>query len=175
MKRTFGIIAIILALVINTQAQNMKGFDVSYNSKNIEFGIPADADSSDDFIIIRDAYCLSYNDVYGVPNWVSWNLNRDQLGGVGRQSGFKVDTLLPTTYNRIKHGDYTHSGYSRGHICMSKQRSADIRDNKATYFTTNILPQKQKMNNGPWKGLELYCCEQAALKAKEILLSVRHL
>src|SRR6185503_1753110 len=41
---------------------------------NTEFGVPTDADPSDDYIIRRDQYTSSFNRLRGIPNWVSFNL-----------------------------------------------------------------------------------------------------
>src|SRR5690348_16339304 len=63
-------------------------------SLHVRFGIPVDADASDDFLIHRDAYVASYNPNRGTPNWVAWRLSRDDLGNVGRADDFREDERL---------------------------------------------------------------------------------
>uniref|UniRef100_A0A3Q2PJR1 Endonuclease domain-containing 1 protein-like n=1 Tax=Fundulus heteroclitus TaxID=8078 RepID=A0A3Q2PJR1_FUNHE len=49
--------------------------------------------------------------------------------------------------------DYTNSGFTRGHLNPSShQRTED--DRKATFTLTNIVPQKEGSNSGPWSQFE---------------------
>ncbi|CAI5666293.1 unnamed protein product [Oreochromis niloticus] len=49
--------------------------------------------------------------------------------------------------------DYKHSGYSRGHLTPSGHQQT--KENKeATFTLTNIVPQMEKFNSGPWNTLE---------------------
>jgi hypothetical protein len=47
---------------------------------NTEFGVPADADAGDDFIVRRREFAASYNPSRGTPNWVSYNLEATHFG-----------------------------------------------------------------------------------------------
>lgn len=68
-------------------------------SIHTEMGLPTDKDSSDDYIINRPQYVVSYNKNLHVPNWVSWNLNASWYGDVPRFSGsFISDTSLPESF-----------------------------------------------------------------------------
>ena len=53
--------------------------------------------------------------------------------------------------------DYSGSGYDRGHMCPSGDRTRSIPDNSATFLMTNILPQLAANNQGPWKNLKIIC------------------
>jgi endonuclease G len=53
-------------------------------------------------------------------------------------------------------GDYAGSGYDRGHLCPSASRTADEESNAATFYTTNILPQRHDLNAGAWEELEAW-------------------
>ncbi|XP_039470680.1 endonuclease domain-containing 1 protein-like [Oreochromis aureus] len=49
--------------------------------------------------------------------------------------------------------DYKNSGYTRGHLAPSGHQQT--KENKeATFTLTNIVPQMEKFNNGPWNDLE---------------------
>ena len=50
---------------------------------NVEFGVPTDADSSDDFIVTYPQYTASYNPSLGTPNWVSYELDPTHFGHRG--------------------------------------------------------------------------------------------
>jgi endonuclease G len=59
------------------------------------------------------------------------------VGDVPRYQGtFKSDTLIPDTFYRVKHSDYTNSGYNRGHIVRSEERTKTEADNLATFYLT---------------------------------------
>lgn len=124
---------------------------------------PAEPDGSDRrrYLIERPQYTLSYNDALGRPNWVSWRLAREDLGDVER-GRFQPDPDLPEGFIRIVPRDYTGSGYDRGHLCPSGDRTASEEGNRATFYMTNIAPQAPGNNQGPWRDLEEYCRELAA-------------
>jgi endonuclease G len=137
---------------------------------HLEFGVPVDGTPADDYRMDKREYSLSYNAKRGGPNWVSWNLNRTHFGDAPRCDCFAVDTLLPRTVARIGSSDYTGSGYSRGHMVMSEERTATEADNAATFLMTNILPQRQELNSGPWGKLEAYTNELAGKENQELYI-----
>ena len=50
-----------------------------------EFGEPADADASDDYILRRTEFSSSFNRVRNIPNWVSYNLDPTHFGPEDRR------------------------------------------------------------------------------------------
>ncbi len=121
-------------------------------------GVPFDDDPSDDNIILRPQYVLSYCNTKGTANWVAWELNSSWFGDTPRRKGkFLIDPLLPDTFSRIKHDDYTHSGFDRGHIVRSEERTASEEDNRSTFYMTNVMPQTPDLNQGVWLKFELFC------------------
>jgi endonuclease G len=86
---------------------------------------------------------------------VSWHLEQAELGAVERYSGpFFSDTTLPAGWYRVRHDDYTSSGYDRGHMTPSADRTTTTADNEATFLLTNVVPQAPASNQGPWAQLE---------------------
>jgi len=140
-------------------------------SIHLDLGIPKDFDSSDDYLIIRPQYCLSYNFKLGVPNWVSWEMNSDWFGDVPRYGGnFVTDNSLPSTFSKIKHTDYTNSGFDRGHQVRSEERTKTDEDNKSTFLMTNIIPQTPDLNRGVWLNLEYYLEKLCKEENKQIFV-----
>jgi endonuclease G len=137
---------------------------------HVELGIPTDSDPSDDYLIKRDQYVLSYNKNKNVANWASWNLNKTWYGKYNRVSGFKADNSLPEGFYRVKTQDYTNSGYDRGHIVASIERSKTVTANKFTFLMSNIYPQEPDLNQGPWKKLEEYCRSLCTEDYKELYI-----
>jgi len=142
-----------------------------YNSVHLSLGLPVDADSTDEYVLVRPQYALSYNKNLNVSNWVSWELNSNWFGDVDRYSGnFIQDPLLPEGYYRVTHNDYTNSGYDRGHMVRSEERTRTDEDNKSTFYTTNILPQMPDLNQGVWLNLEYHCEDLCKQQNKELFV-----
>ncbi len=135
------------------------------------FGFPADADTSDDFILKKHQYILSYCPNKNVANWVAWELNHTWVGDENRYNGrFISDTTLPVEFYRVTHNDYTNSGFDRGHIVRSKERTTNSEDNKATFLLTNIIPQTPDLNRGVWLRFEDYYLKKAVDENKNMYI-----
>lgn len=124
---------------------------------HLAMGNPSQAGSApDNYLLEKSQYALSYNRSRGTANWVSWQLNETWLGDAERQDDFRPDEALPEGWERVRHGDYTGSGYDRGHLTPSADRTRSEADNSATFLMTNIVPQTPENNRGVWKELEEY-------------------
>jgi endonuclease G, mitochondrial len=80
---------------------------------------------------------------------VAWRLRASDIGSVPR-SDFHVDPVIPTP----SPSDYTNSGYDRGHLCPSGDRTNTTANNFAVFTMLNIIPQAPDNNQGPWERLE---------------------
>lgn len=124
---------------------------------HVLLGVPRDASSDNDVIIERSQYVLSYNPATRCANWVAWNQSAWWYGTAPRHRGpFLPDPLLPAQYPPVLHRDYTNSGFDRGHLVRSEERTRTPEDNETTFYTTNIVPQHHALNAGPWLQLEEY-------------------
>ncbi|MFN4770089.1 MAG: DNA/RNA non-specific endonuclease [Candidatus Kapaibacterium sp.] len=136
-----------------------------------EMGTPTDADPRDDLIIRRPQYAVSYNPFTHNPNWVSYNLSAWWYGDVPRHKGqFLPDPRLPDAAFKTTHKDYTNSGFDRGHMCRSEERTRTAEDNLSTFYMTNVVPQTHELNAGPWLRLERYCQSLCATFNKELFV-----
>jgi DNA/RNA endonuclease G (NUC1) len=141
--------AVVNAAVLPTAANARVGH-------NTELGTPADADPSDEFIIARRQYTLSYSAAHGGPNWVSWNLDATHKGSAPRCDCFSADPEVAA------HGvpaydtnDWINGGvWSRGHMAPSADWNVSDGDNAPTFYLSNMLPQNQTLNSGAWGDLE---------------------
>ena len=109
------------------------------------------------YLMIKPQYALSYNRDRATANWASWQLNDAWLGQTERQDDFREDPTLPSSWHQVDGGDYRGSGYDRGHLVPSGDRTANPTDNSATFLMTNIIPQTPDNNREPWRELEDYC------------------
>jgi len=125
-------------------------------------GATQDASNVDNLLLIKRQYALSYNKSKSSANWVSWQLNKNWLGPLPRcrnasgQDNFQPDNTLPAGFKPVLPTDYAGSGFDRGHITPSGDRTARKIDNCATFLMTNIIPQSPDINQGPWNTLEEY-------------------
>ena len=128
------------------------------NASHLAMGNPSNAGQDpNNYLMMKEQYVLSYNRDLGTPNWVAWQLNQKWLGEVERQDNFRIDESLPSEWEKIGANDYSRSGYDRGHMVPSADRTRSIEDNSATFLMTNIVPQTPNNNRGAWKDLEEYC------------------
>jgi endonuclease G len=130
-------------------------------SEHLVMGNPSSAvDSvtySNNYLMEKQQYVVSYNREKGIPNWVAWHLDNTWLGSVPRKDTFRPDSTLPANWYHVKKSSYNRSGYARGHHCPSADRTNTVEDNSATFLMTNMMPQAANNNSGPWEKLEKYC------------------
>lgn len=119
-------------------------------------GNPSGAGTTDDnnLLVTHTGYILSYNKERGAANWVMWHLSASDIGTVDR-GNFAPDGLLPASL-RIKPSDYTGSGFDRGHMCPSADRTDTVDNNQETFLMSNMQPQTAKLNRQTWRFLEEY-------------------
>ncbi len=113
----------------------------------------ADKTNPDNYLLSHNGFVLSYNKTRGAANWVTWHLSRTDIGAVERTNAFAPDTSLPKDW-WIRPSDYVGSGYDRGHLCPSKDRSDTEANNRETFLMSNMQPQAPKLNQKTWKYLE---------------------
>ncbi len=125
---------------------------------NLTFGNPSNATNSNDnnYFLSRNQYTLSYNNSKGTANWVSWHLSSAWLGNGRRCNCFKEDSQLPNTFFKVTDRSYRGSGFDRGHMCPSGDRTGSNSENSNTFFTTNIAPQAADNNQRSWNDFENY-------------------
>lgn len=131
------------------------------NNVNLTMGNPSGATASigqpTNYLMEKPQYVMSYHRDNGRPNWVSWHLDSSWLGSTPRQDSFRADTSLPAGWYQVQGTDYSGSGYDRGHMCPSADRTKTVADNDATFLMTNMIPQAPTNNQQTWANLESYC------------------
>jgi endonuclease G, mitochondrial len=138
---------------------------------HLTMGNPSNAGSSySNLLLSKSQYAVSYNCYRGTPNWVSWQLNPSWLGSAPRQDDFRADTTLPSGCYRVSSSDYTGSGFDRGHMAPSADRTNTIANNSATFLMTNMIPQAPDNNQGVWANLENYCRDLVVNQGKELYI-----
>lgn len=110
--------------------------------------------------LYNTAYTVGYCEELEDPAWVGYRVfdvgSHPKLGP--RPRSFFLD---PRTSARVEPGDYTGSGYDRGH--MAPNYAIGTRFGQAaqeeTFKMSNVCPQRHRLNAGLWKDLELKVAE----------------
>ncbi len=127
---------------------------------NLAMGNPSGATTNittpDNYLLDKPQYVMSYNRSRATSNWVSWYLNSSSIGSTSRQNDFRPDTSLPSGWYQVGDTDYSGSGFDRGRMTPSGDRTSSVANNSATFLMTNMIPQAPDNNQGPWEGLESY-------------------
>jgi endonuclease G len=132
------------------------GWSEISHSPQVALGVPVDSDPSDDVLLDHHVFVVSYNPRLRDANWVAWKLTVADLGPIHRRGRFHPDQLLPDLYPHVFPADYAGSGYDRGHLCPSGDRTATPEMNEETFTMTNVEPQEHALNAGPWETLERF-------------------
>jgi endonuclease G len=159
---TFGIVA-------TATDQQMRSVSVTINvtinappagEDHMLLGNPSNATpdvaNENNYLMTKPQYSLSYNRSRATANWVSWRLDASWIGSAQRQDDFRPDSVLPAGWYQVTSEDYIGSGYDRGHLTPSGDRTRSIPDNSATFLMTNIIPQLAANNQGAWEDFESY-------------------
>ncbi|WP_415909992.1 MBG domain-containing protein [Oleiharenicola sp. Vm1] len=151
----------------------VQSFAVIGAAYQMQLGNPSNATTTTsnhvNYLIQRDQYAMDYNDTRRVPNWVSWDLTSGDVGGSGR-SAFATDPDLPAGFTIVGTGDYSGSGYDRGHMCPSADRTVSTADNQIVFYMTNMVPQAPDNNQGVWASFETEC-RNIASQGNELLIT----
>ena len=115
--------------------------------------IPVLKEKRPEQIIAHKGYTVSYNSDWCVPNWVAYELTREEVRGtVPRAVHFEPDPdvqgVCPT------YRDYSRSSYTRGHMAPAGDMKWDTTAMRESFYLSNVCPQDHNLNDGDWKVLE---------------------
>ncbi len=126
--------------------------------------------STTNYLSVKKGYVMSYNGVEGRANWVGWTLKASDVGSVERTNRFIQDESFPRGFKIADESDYAHSGFDRGHLCNSEDRTSSEYLNEETFLMSNMIPQSPELNRGPFKFLEEYCRKLAVKRGQNLLI-----
>lgn len=108
-----------------------------------------------------------YRSIYDVgllcPSQVTWTIHAADLGDIKREPAWRFANDLKAYGIKVKHSDYNHTGYHRGHLCAAADRSSSMDLMRSTFAMSNVAPQVPAINCGNWKQTENYCRYAASL------------
>lgn len=115
--------------------------------------IPESTTKRPEQIITHAGYTVSYNPEWRIPNWISYELTRDETEGkLDRSDDFEVDPKVKGVCPSNE--DYKRSGYDRGHMAPAADMKWNSTVMKECFYYSNMCPQKHSLNAGRWKTLE---------------------
>ena len=157
-KRLIFVLAIILVVFI---FKSVYADHSEIYCKHFINGIPLGTPASND-LIIRDIYAMSTNDTTKLADWVCYHLTPHETHGtLDLEREWRNDPWLdedetlegkPGNKDDYK-GAYNALKYDRGHLAPLGSFKGS-RFASQTNFYSNITPQKENLNKGPWKRLE---------------------
>lgn len=128
---------------------------------HLDLGNPTNADenpaNTENFLLKKTTYAISYNNTLRHANWVSWETNATYLGSAARTDDFAPDNSLPTGFVKVLPTDFFTTGFDRGHVLPSADRTFSLTENRETFLMTNMIPQAPLLNRESWNNLEQYC------------------
>ena len=160
MSKPLCIICILALLLLGTGVYFLLGQEPSapmeIHCKHFFYGYPLGTPSTND-LIIRDIYAMSSNDDTKFADWVAYKLTAREVLGIGDvERKWRKDPWLEED-ETLEPKDYDKASKSleidRGHQAPLASFKGSIWA-PLTNYLSNITPQKQKLNQGPWKNLE---------------------
>lgn len=101
-------------------------------------------------------FSVCYSKEYECPVWVAAPMHSSYKGNSGRNDAYKQDPVLAGLgCSQIE----KRTGYTRGHLLGSSDRTVSVATNKQVFYLSNIAPQLQSGFNegqGVWNNLEEY-------------------
>ena len=142
------VLFVVLAFLTPTESEMEDGYNPTYIA-NLE--IPAGGKGE---VIEHTGYTLSYNEKYEVPEWVAYELTREEVvtQSVERKDNFREDKAVTTGSATLN--DYKKSGYDRGHMAPAADFRWSFDAMNDTFYLSNMCPQTHAFNAGIWSDLE---------------------
>lgn len=97
---------------------------------------------------------IGYDARWHHPRWVAFRFDTETRPTQVKRSGkFTFDPLLAPA-ERLTGNAYQGTGYDRGHLVASSDRTYSLEANKQTFYMSNMTPQVKEFNQKYWIALE---------------------
>ncbi len=105
------------------------------------------------YLIQHTYFTLSYSEANRQAEWVAYTLTPASINGPqARTDDFRIDPKVKN--NPVGSGDYSGSGYDRGHLCPAGDMKLNLTSMSETFYMSNMSPQEPSFNRGIWESLE---------------------
>lgn len=112
---------------------------------------PATSDTTE--VVSHPGFSLRYSERHEQAIWVAYMLTGEMTRPmVPRSNDFRIDPKVST--GSATHTDYRGSGFDRGHLAPAGDMGWSAASMSASFFYSNMSPQRPSNNRGVWKRLE---------------------
>lgn len=121
--------------------------------ESMQLGLPS-SPGGQKVLLDRTKFTVLYDNELNNPVWVAEYLTRDDVESeaVSRDKfSFSDD---PDIEGEAQTGDFTNSGYDRGHMAPAEDMEISPTAMKECFYMTNMVPQRHSLNGGRWKTME---------------------
>lgn len=116
-------------------------------------GLELPASRPGDIVVEHTGYTLCYNEEHEQPDWVAYELTREEVyGAEDRADNFRADPSVKTGSATLE--DYRGSGYDRGHLIPAADLKWSAEAMGDSFYLSNMSPQDPQFNRGIWGTLE---------------------
>ena len=137
------------------QSQSNTGQDLIISNEKIDDAKKSYyPESTTGEVVEHKYYTLSYSEEHEQAEWVAYKLTEDNLRKprVKRAKKFNPDKSIKG--KSAYHNDYTHSGYTRGHLAPAGDMAFSEDAMRESFYMSNMSPQLKEFNGGIWRELE---------------------
>ncbi|MEM9546764.1 MAG: DNA/RNA non-specific endonuclease [Bacteroidota bacterium] len=155
-------ICVMIYILSNVKADSWEFDSVETTTNNVQLSdqrgenieISFHPESTTGEVINHKHYTLSYHEEHEQAEWVAYKLTKDNLRKprVKRAKKFSQDKSVSTL--SAKHNDYSHSGYTRGHLAPAGDMAFSQEAMRESFYMSNMSPQLKEFNGGIWRELE---------------------
>ena len=126
------------------------------HTEHVLYGVPTGTPVTND-LVVRDAYALSSNDATRFADWVAFRLTAQEVvGTLPLARNWRADGWLDDD-ERLEAADYDRAfavhRYQRGHLAPLGSFRGTLAAGDLNVLS-NVAPQRQALNEGPWQRLE---------------------
>ena len=119
-------------------------------------GCPTGTGETND-LVVREVYALSSNDTTKFDDWVAYRVSKETIGSSNSlKRTWKADPVLESM-ETLEPDDFSCANdmykYDRGHQAPLASFAGTVYW-RSTNYLSNITPQIEDLNQGPWKKLE---------------------
>ena len=116
-------------------------------------------------VLTYSEFTLSYNEEHEQADWVAYELTKAEAEmSRDRCDCFSRD--INVTSGSAVDGDYSSTGFDRGHLSPAADNNASEQANKESFLFSNMSPQLPYFNREVWVKLESWVRDQAIDKDK---------
>lgn len=158
----FVAITILMIVIKNIKSDSWESTDTESGYPNVTMSSEKGSEVDKNFLPISTTgtivhhkhYSLSYDEEHEQAEWVAYKLTEQSLRApnVKRAKRFNADRDIPS--RSAVHSDYSHSGYTRGHLAPAGDMAFSIDAMQESFFMSNMSPQLREFNGGIWRELE---------------------